>query len=134
MGRDVENRVERIERNRFNVPAGVTFEWSDANGMERCGQGVTRDISAKSCSYSPTVCLQAKLIFDSRCFSVLSLRQGRILQLEAEGVVLRVEPAPNLATLGGFAVLNKSHNLADFGFLEPLGTYRCCRSAYVRPA
>jgi len=124
MGRDVENRVERRERNRFNVSAGVTFEWSDANGMERCGQGVTRDISAKGlfifsdCLPPAKVDLRLEVLFGS------VVEAGSNLQLKAEGVVLRVETAPNLATLGGFAVLNKSHNLADFGLLETLGTYR----------
>jgi len=45
------------------------------------------------------------------------------LQLEAEAVVLRVEPAANAGTLGEFAVLNKCHNLADLGFLRPPRAY-----------
>jgi hypothetical protein len=45
------------------------------------------------------------------------------LQLEAEAVVLGVEPAANAGTLGGSAVLNKCHNLADLGFLRPPRAY-----------
>jgi hypothetical protein len=124
MGRDVENRVERREQKRFNVRACVTFEWSDANGVKLCGQGVTRDISTKGffifsdCLPPAKVDLRLEVLFGS------PVGEESNLQLGAEAVVLRVEPAPNSATLGGFAVLNKSHNLADFGFLEPPGTYR----------
>lgn len=119
MGRDIENCVDRREQTRFNVRASVTFEWWDAQGVQRCGQGVTRDVSSKGlfifsdCLPPAKVDLRLEVLFGS------VVEEGSNLQLEAEALVLRVEPAANLGASSGFAVLNKSHNLADLRLLEP---------------
>jgi PilZ domain len=123
MGWKVEDCADRRERTRFSVRAGVTFEWDDAKGAPHCGQGVTRDISSKGLfifsDYLPPVKVDLRLevLFGSE-------GEGTNLQLEVEALVLRVEPATALGTSSGFAVLNKSHNLADLRFLEPPDTYR----------
>jgi hypothetical protein len=119
MGRDIENCVERREQTRFNVRAGVSFEWQDAEGVEHCGQGVTRDISTKGlfmfadCLPPVKVDVRLEVLFGS-----VDGTESH-LQLEAEAVVLRVEAAANTGILGGFAVLNKCHTLADLAFLSP---------------
>jgi len=123
MGWDVENCADRRERPRFSVRASATFEWRDPQGVQRRGQGVTRDISAKglfvfSESLPPLkVDLRLEVLFGS-------VGEEGNLQLEVEALVLRVEPATGLGTSSGFAVLNKSYSLADLRFLEPPGTHR----------
>jgi hypothetical protein len=51
-------------------------------------------------------------------------KKERIYSLRLKPWCLRAEPATALGTSSGFAVLNKSHNLADLRFLEPPDTYR----------
>ena len=97
----------------------MTFEWRDAQGVVGCGQGVTRDISSKGmfilsdCLPPAKVDLRLEVLFGS------VVGQESSLQLEVEALVLRLEPAAIFGALSGFAVLNKSHNLADLRFLEP---------------
>jgi hypothetical protein len=123
-GRDVGNWVDRREQTRFNVRAGVIFEWRDAKGVQRRGQGVTRDISSKGlfifadCLPSAKVDLRLEVLFGAL------VGEGSNLQLEVEALVLRVEPAASFGTSSGFAVLNKSHNFVDPRFLESPETYR----------
>jgi len=124
MGRAVENCLDRREQTRFDVRASVTFEWRDAQGVHRCGQGVTRDVSSKGlfifseCLPPAKVDLRLEVLFGS-----LFGKESN-LQLEAEALVLRVEPTAIVGALGGFAVLNKSYNLSDVRFLEPPEPFR----------
>jgi len=124
MGRDVGNGVDRREQTRFNVRAGVTFEWRDAKGVQRREQGVTRDISSKGSFIFSDSLPPAKVDLRLEVLFGPLVGEGSNLRLEAEALVLRVEPATGSDTSSGFAVLNKSHNLADLRFLEPPETYR----------
>src|SRR5262252_8539651 len=124
MGWNVENCADRRERARFSVRAGVTFEWQDAKGAPHCGQGVTRDISSKGLFISSDCLPPAKVDLRLEVLFGSVIGEGSNLQLEAEALVLRVEPATDFGTSSGFAVLNKSHNLADLRFLEPPEVYR----------
>jgi hypothetical protein len=122
MAWNVENSADRRERARFSVRAGVTFEWHDAQGVQRGGQGVTRDVSSKGLFIS-SACLpptKADLRLEVLFGSVVGEESN--LRLEVEGLVLRVEPATHFAVSSGFAVLNKSYNLAGLCFLEPPDT------------
>jgi PilZ domain-containing protein len=102
--------LEQRERNRYDVRAPVDFEWMDQGAVRR-GQGLTRDISSKGMFiYSdseppPKADLRVKVSF-------AWFGQGATnVQLRAQALVVRVEPASGPRIQHGFAILNKSYEL-----------------------
>jgi hypothetical protein len=106
--------LDRREHFRFDVRATAMFRWEDGDGIQHWGEGVTRDISSKGmfvCCNPIDTLPPGKA--DVKIVVTLSpLRDaGRRLQLEAEAVVIRVEPMVEPKPIRGFAVLNRSHRL-----------------------
>jgi hypothetical protein len=110
--------LERREQTRYGLRAIVDFEWRDAEGVSHRGQGLTRDISIKgmfirSDSQPPAKTdLHLELSFRSVAGAFTNLR------MNAEALVIRVEPASSPGMDLGFAVLNRSCKLHNGGSME----------------
>ena len=104
--------MEQREHTRYGVRAHVDFEWME-EGVLQTGRGLTRDISSKgmfiySDSRPPTKAdLQVKVSFSSFAQTLTKV------QMRANSLVIRVEPASTHGTDYGFAILNKSYELHD---------------------
>lgn len=122
---DLGSGLERREQIRLGVRALVKFEWFDGQGAPHREQGFTRDISSKgmfifSDSLPPAkVDLQVDVFFGSISGAEPDL------ELSAKALVIRLEPAPSPGASSGFAVLNRSHSLANqAATLDPEGDSR----------
>jgi hypothetical protein len=110
---DLGGTLERREQIRLGVRALVKFEWFDGQGARHREQGFTRDISSKgmfifSDSLPPAMIdLQLDVFFGS----ISGAEEN--LELSAKAVVIRLEPSTTPGASGGFAVLNRSHSLAN---------------------
>jgi PilZ domain-containing protein len=104
--------LERREQTRYGVRALVDFEWND-EGVTRRGQGITRDISPKGIFIYSDINPPAKadLLVDVFFGDVGSIPTN--LQLRANGLVIRVEPATKPGSQQGFAILNRRYELHD---------------------
>ena len=117
MAWDFENGLERREQIRFGLRALVKFVWVDGEGTRHQEQGFTRDISSRgmfifSDSLPPTkVDLQAEVFFG--CVAGADAN----LELRVKALVLRVESALTSGSYNGFAVLNRSYNIANQGLM-----------------
>jgi hypothetical protein len=104
--------LERRDHIRYGVRVLVDFEWID-KGVPQRGRGFTRDISSKGmfiCSDSEPPLkthLQVDVFFRTVTEALTNL------QLRAESLVVRVEPAASPDTLHGFGILNRSCELHD---------------------
>ncbi len=113
IARDLGNNLERRDQIRLGVRALVKFEWFDGKGTRHREQGFTRDISSKgmfifSDSLPPA---KADLQVDIFFGSITGAEPN--LELSANVLVIRLEPATNPGMSGGFAVLNRSYSLAN---------------------
>jgi hypothetical protein len=87
--------------------------WTDAEGLDHGGQGITRDIASKGIFIHtnspppPRSDLHIEVVLsagDSEIFAFPVLMQ-------ASALVVRVEPPQRSGLQGGFAVLTKSYEL-----------------------
>ena len=103
--------LEKREQTRYDLRAVVDFEWMDAEGVPRRGQGQTRDISTKgmfiySDSQPPAKAdVQVEVSLRSVAEAVTNLG------MKVEALVIRVELPTSPGIRHGFAVLNRSCKL-----------------------
>jgi len=108
-GDDVELR--KLTRYRLGVPA--FFSWLDQRGLSQQGEGTTRDISAGGvflfANTLPPVgsAIRFEISLPPLPGAVRSLR------IEAEGRVLRIEPAAGGKGRSGFAAVNEGFVLEE---------------------
>jgi hypothetical protein len=104
--------LEQREHPRYDVRAHVDFEWIE-EGVLKTGRGITRDISSKgmfiySDSRPPAKAdLRVRVSFSSFAQTLTKV------QMRANSLVVRVEPASAPGTDYGFAILNRSYELHD---------------------
>jgi hypothetical protein len=102
--------LERREHTRYGVRALVDFEWMD-EGVLRRGQGLTRDINAKGMfiysDIKPPAKADLRVEVSFQNFASIPTN----LQMKADGLVIRVEPATEQGSQQGFAILNRSYEL-----------------------
>lgn len=108
--------MERRQNFRYGVWASAEFVWADGNGIQHWGEGITRDISSKGIF---VCCNHSDLLPPGKADVEITVRfpafgeQGKVVELEADAVVIRVEPSIVPMPARGFAVLNRSFRLKE---------------------
>ena len=97
---------------RYPVKAPVSFWWNDENGNQRLGEGTSRDVSETGTFVFAPSCPPVGADIALRIFLVALPGATRILRMEVDGRVLRVEQA-TAAGRCGFAVLTKDAILRE---------------------
>ncbi len=106
--------MDRREHFRFGVRAAAVFRWEDGEGIQHWGEGITRDISSKGmfvCCNRIDTLPQSKADVEIVVTFPPFSEEGKRLEMEADAVVIRVEPSLDPNVFHGFAVLNRSHRL-----------------------
>jgi len=78
---------------RYALEARVVFTWTDDQGMQQKGLGWTRDISPKGVYVLALDCPPCRAQVTMSIYLPVPAQPSRVLSLEAEGPVLRVDPA-----------------------------------------
>ena len=91
---------------RYPVKAPVSFWWKDENGNRRQGAGTSRDVSETGTFVFALGCPPVGADIALRIFLVALPGATRILRMEVDGRVLRVEEATGSGRCG-FAVLTE---------------------------
>jgi hypothetical protein len=89
---------------RYPVEAQVSFSWSDAEGKHCCGEGTSRDISEMGTFVLAPVCPPLGVSVELRISFNALPHPDRILHMNADGEVLRIERTPSGDGMKGFAV------------------------------
>lgn len=110
---EMGSELEQREKIRFGVRALAKFEWFDGQGVRHQEQGFTRDISSKGLFIFSNSLPPAKVDLQIDVFLGGMPGAEPNLELSAKALVIRLEPATNPGTYGGFAVLNRSYSLAN---------------------
>ena len=96
--------TERRNAIRYLVGLKVAFRWTDVHGLQKQADGRTRDVSPKGAyvlaANGPPRGAKIQIEFELSP----EPRGPHALRLEAQGSVLRVEPANGRAEHSGFAV------------------------------
>jgi hypothetical protein len=97
---------------RYPVKAPVSFWWKDESGDQRQGEGTSRDVSETGTFVFAPGCPPVGADVALRIFLVALPGATRVLRMEVDGRVLRVEQA-TAAGSSGFAVLTKDAILRE---------------------
>jgi hypothetical protein len=98
---------------RYELRARVEFCWVDEKGASCHGLGRTRDISTKGAYVIGAVRPPKGTLVAMNIVIPLPGAAPRILRVQAEGQVVRVEPGGGRADAGGFSVENQ--RVTSFG-------------------
>jgi hypothetical protein len=107
------NALERRQQSRYGLSLQANFVWTDAEGVDHVGQGITRDIASKGMfiyteSPPPPGCdLHIDVVLSAGDFEVFPFP----VFMKASALVLRVEPTQTVGLQGGFAIANKKYEL-----------------------
>ena len=93
---------------RFPLPAPVVFWWTDENGNHQQSEGRSRDISESGTFVLAAVCPPLGASVGLRISLEAVPDATKILPIEFDGHVLRVERANAGSESGGFAVEKKT--------------------------
>lgn len=98
-----------VRRNaRYPVEARVVFRWKDAEGIERQGNGTSRDVSETGAFVLTPVSPPMGADVELRISFVALPKATTAVRMEFGGRVLRVERTAADRGIGGFAVLTKN--------------------------
>ena len=97
---------------RYPVRAPVSFSWKDKNGKQCQGEGTSRDVSETGAFVYALGCPPVGAEVALRIVLVTLPDATKILRVEVDGRVLRVEQA-TAAGSSGFAVLTKDAILRE---------------------
>jgi hypothetical protein len=89
---------------RYPVETRVSFWWEDEDGNQRQGEGTSRDISETGAFVFAPGCPPVGADVKLRIFIVPAPHTTRVLNMEFEGQVLRVEQTTPGGGKSGFAV------------------------------
>jgi hypothetical protein len=89
---------------RYPVETRVSFWWEDEDGNQRQGEGTSRDISETGAFVFAPGCPPVGADVKLRIFIVPAPHTTRVLNMEFEGQVLRVEQTAPGGSKSGFAV------------------------------
>ena len=98
---------------RYELRARVEFCWMDEKGVSRHGLGRTRDISTKGAYIVGAVRPPKGTLVAMNIVIPLSGAAPRVLRVQTEGQVVRVEPGGGHRDAGGFSVENQ--RVTSFG-------------------
>jgi hypothetical protein len=101
-GRDREARKFM----RYPIQERVSFWWKDENGNRRQDEGTSRDVSVKGIFVFALRCPPVGAEVRLRILILAPLDAPRILNMEFNGRVLRVDQTTPGGGKGGFAVLS----------------------------
>jgi hypothetical protein len=96
---------------RYALHARVVFGWKDRLGEQKESRGKTRDVGQKGTYILATECPPAGAAVSLSIFLPLSTGEKRVMQIDADGNVLRAEHTSGPTELRGFAVGHKKVNL-----------------------
>lgn len=97
---------------RYPLEVPVSFSWTDENGIEQKGEGSSRDVSETGTYVFASGCPPTGADVELRL--VVAARDApRVLNMEFEGRVLRVERLAAAQARCGFAVLSRVAILRD---------------------
>jgi hypothetical protein len=99
---------------RYPVKAPVSFRWKDENGNQRQGEGTSRDVSETGTFVFAPGCPPVGADVALKIFLVAMPGATKMVRVEVDGRVLRVEQATAAAS-SGFAVLTKDAILRENG-------------------
>ena len=91
---------------RYELRAVVTFRWIDREGESHVASGETRDISPKGAFIFCTRCPPRGASLALRIHLPVLEDSTREICMDAEGEVLRIEPAGAAKQSGGFSIRN----------------------------
>jgi hypothetical protein len=108
------NELERRRQARHILSLQANFVWTDVEGIDHGGQGITRDVASKGMFFytdsppPPGSDLHIEVVLSIGDFDIVAPFP---LLMQALALVVRVEPPQKPGLQGGFAVLNKSYEL-----------------------
>ena len=89
---------------RYTLRARAVFSWTDRAGLVREGRGETRDISPKGAYVLTSCCPPRGVVLAVTIYLPTLEGENRILSIEAESKVLRVEPSSISGDSAGFSL------------------------------
>jgi hypothetical protein len=89
---------------RYSLEARVLFTWTDRAGVSRQGRGDTRNISPKGAYIVTPSCPPRGVLISLTIYLPMLEGETRIMSMETEGRVLRVEPPSISGDAGGFSM------------------------------
>jgi len=92
---------------RFPLEAPIVFWWADASGIEKRGEGRTRDINETGVFVLASVCPPVGTEISFKAFLPVVSGFKPETRVEAVGQVLRVEEPRGIEGRGGFAILTQ---------------------------
>jgi hypothetical protein len=108
------NELERRRQARQILSLQANFVWTDAEGIDHGGQGITRDVASKGMFIytdsppPPGSDVHTEVVLSVGDFEIFAPFP---LVMQALALVVRVEPPQKPGLQGGFAILNKSYEL-----------------------
>jgi hypothetical protein len=89
---------------RYTLRARAVFSWTDRAGLPQQGRGETRDISPKGAYVFSSCCPPRGVVLAVTIYLPTLEGENRILSIQAEGKVLRVEPSSISGNSAGFSM------------------------------
>jgi hypothetical protein len=118
--------VQPRKHNRYPVDAAVRFFWRDERGVQHEGTGLTRDIGLGGVFVFTENCPPLEVSVHVELLLPRLHGGARLMVVQGDGQVIRVEPGGPRGTGGGFAVTikrflvrNGERELTEDGFLTP---------------
>jgi hypothetical protein len=96
---------------RYALRAQVVFVWHDQSGKRHEGQGVTRDLGHKGTYILALHGPPEGFAVELAIFLPVRTSEPRVLRMEAEAYVLRIDAAMGSSRAAGFAVAHRRLNL-----------------------
>jgi hypothetical protein len=92
---------------RYPLHLPVSFHWVDEQGLPRESHGCTRDIGPKGAYVLAALCPAVAAVIRMVLHLPVPAENGRVIEVETKGRVLRVDIAHDSECCSGFSVFNE---------------------------